>query len=383
MKARTKISIVATGGLAAALLATTLDAQVPAPVPGQVPAGGVAPGQVPPGDVIPGQVPAGDMRQERVMTGAPDVGAGQGAQMMIGHGLAMAIDGTVLKDSAERYQQKGEQNAQRMNSALQLMTHARHEMQEGQRMINDAGRDPWAPQPLRNAASGYVNTLFSLCGGPAQGGNAANLNDSDKATVCLINHAICEAIDASMLLQSTRMLGATSAVGEQLQRHAQQMMAGSRETLQRLLGRGNAERGNRAGNAADRQGEASVMSLAQRGREVIDALQTGAAQPAGAVGVPGFAPGTIRENTLPGAPGGAIQEGTVPAAPGGTIRERTSPATPGGGRDHQPGGTTVPGGSTSSESRGNTIPGGAGSGTNRGGVPGGIPGEKGSNNPPR
>jgi len=379
MKTRTKISIVATGGLAAALLATSLYAQVPAPVPGQVPAGGVVPGQVPPGGVIPGQVPAGGMRQERVMTGAPNVGAGQGAQMMIGHGLAMAIDGTVLKDSAERYQQKGEQNAQRMNPALQLMTHARHEMQEGQRMINDAGRDPWAPQPLRNAASGYVNTLFSLCGGPAQGGNAANLNDSDKATVCLINHAICEAIDASMLLQSTRTLGVISAVGEQLQRHAQQMMADSRETLQRLLGQENAGRGDRAGTAADRQGEVSVVTLAQRGREVIDALQTSAAQPAGAVG----APGTIRENTLPGAPSGASGEGIVPATPGGTIREGTVPATPGVGRGIQPGGTTVPGGSTSSESRGNTIPGGAGSGTNRAGVPGGVPGAGGLNPTPR
>ena len=358
MKVRTKISIVATGGLAVALLATSMYAQVSAPVPGQVPAGGV----------VPGQVPAAGMRQERVMAGAPNVGAGQGAQMMIGHGLAMAIDGTALKESAERYQQKGEQNAQRMDPAQQLMRHARHEMQEGQRMINDAGRDPWAPQPLRNAASGFVNTLFSLCGGPAQGGNAANLNDSDKATICLINHATCEAVDASLLLQSTRMLGATSAVVEQLQRHAQQMMADSRETLQRLLGQENAGRGNRSGDAADRQGEVSVMTLAQRGREVIDALQTSAAQPAGAVG----APGTIRESTPPGAPRGAIGEGIVPATPGGTIREGTVPATPGVGRGIQPGGTTVPGGSTSSESRGNTIPGGAGSGTNRGRIPDGL-----------
>ncbi len=293
MKAHIKISIAATCGLATALLSTPLYAQVP------------------PGTVTPGQVPPASARQG-VMTGivpGAQAGqtswAGQEAQLLIGHAVSMAIDGTALESQRRAASAEGRSRAggSADGPARQLMTYAQNEMQESQRLLEHAGRDQAVSQPLRNAASGYINTLFALSGGAAREDGdqqgVAKLSDNERAALCLINHSVCEVLTASQLVQLTRMMGSTSASGEQLQRHAQQMMSEGRETLQRFLSQANAERGNREGGQVGRQGEASVMALAQRGREVIDALQMSGGQPAGALGAP--ATGTIRGNTIPGA----------------------------------------------------------------------------------
>jgi len=233
--------------------------------------------------------------------------------------------------------------------AQELMTHARKEIQDSRRLLQGAGGDQGSMQQLYKAADGYINTLLALSGdsstmqdaGAARAGDAATeagrartgrssrdedlgaaqagrqgmtLSARDKAAVTLINHAVCEVIEGTLLTNSLQSQGAVnSAASEMLQRHAREMTTEGRETLQRFLGstqtgaagaanpdtnaartetRGDATQtaggqpGDTAqpagGRAADatrgvggQAGEASVMTLAQRGQELIQAFQDG------------------------------------------------------------------------------------------------------------
>ena len=219
----------------------------------------------------------------------------------------------------------------------QLMMHARKEIQTSQRLLQGAGRDQASAQQLYTAANGYINTLFALCGesattqdaGAARAGNAASeagraqtgrssrdedlgagqagrqgktLSARDKAAVALINHSVCEVIQGTSMTHILQSQGAgNSAATELLQRHAREMATEGRETLQRFLGSsrtgsggaGNSDSGNtgRTGGRADNDqakaggdaaqaaggqaGDASVMTLARRGQELIEAYQAG------------------------------------------------------------------------------------------------------------
>jgi len=299
--------------------------------------------------------------------------------MLIGHAVSMAISGTTLKGQAEqagRMDAPGQAGAQGNQSqagapgqagaqasqtqpgapgqagaqgsqaqagaggdpSQQLMTHARKEIQESQRLLQAAGRDQASAQRLYAAANGYINTLFAICGessqsqdpAAARAGDAASetgrartgrssrdedlgagqagrqgrtLSARDKAAVALINHAVCEVIQGTSMTHSLQAQGAgNSGATELLQRHAREMTTDGRETLQRFLGSsrsggggaGNADSGNagRAGARAENDqpqaaggdaaqaaggqgGDASVMTLARRGQEFIEAYQAG------------------------------------------------------------------------------------------------------------
>ncbi len=223
-----------------------------------------------------------------------------------------------------------------VDPSQQLMMHARKEIVESQRLLRFAGNDQASAQQLYTAADGYINTLFALCGessttqgaGAARAGNAASetgraqtgrssrdedlgagqagrqgktLGARDKAAVALINHSVCEVIEGTHMTHMLQSEGAgNSAAIELLQRHAREMTTEGRETLQRFLGSsrtGSGGTGNSAGGNAGRTGadndqakaggdaaqaaggqagDASVMTLARRGQELIEAYQAGA-----------------------------------------------------------------------------------------------------------
>ncbi len=141
------------------------------------------------------------------------------------------------------------------------------------------------------------------------GRQGKTLGARDKAAVALINHSVCEVIEGTHMTQMLQSQAAgNSAAMELLLRHAREMTSEGRETLQRFVGSSrtgsggagisdggdagrNAARAENAGARAENDqakaggdaaqaaggqaGDASVMTLARRGQELVEAFQAG------------------------------------------------------------------------------------------------------------
>jgi hypothetical protein len=255
-------------------------------------------------NVIPGEIdraPNADVRAPRAggMMGANS--AAYQEQAVIGHAVAMAIEASGLKACAEMagaqpidqaQAQNDREGGARKDPAEQLMMHARQGFQDSQVLLGSAGgdvvgRDNLQPATDRNprdrrmyeAAGGYISTLASLSG-MEYGRPGANpdraeasqktkpMSPQDKATVALINHSVKEVIDGSHILHASAggMQGGSSRGVDALTRHGRQMRTNGTQTLMRLASNQ---------QPADQQAEgATVMMLAQRGRELVEAIST-------------------------------------------------------------------------------------------------------------
>jgi hypothetical protein len=251
---------------------------------------------------------------------------------------------------------QGRQQAARQ-AVRQLQQQARHQFEGSTQLLQAADNDlralegNAAPRPgdpsawsrrLHAVASRYADTLRDLSGvnnrpaGSVGGQNdqdqarrgdqdrdrgqdrreGGNLSRAEIAQATLINHAVCEALGAYQLNQATgaNRVAAQTTAGQQLQAHARQMAAESRQILQDAIAGANRRDDNDAARDDNRrnddaknrnddnrdnarggrgaQGQASVRSLAQQAQQVIDTLQRiggGVPAPAGAV-----APGAVR-----------------------------------------------------------------------------------------
>lgn len=258
--------------------------------------------------------------------------AGQDTQVLIGHALAMAIDGSALHMTASRsgeqggrQQGEGREGAQgQMKDAPQeLRRHAREAYDGARRLFSEAsnlvrqeGARPGADRPgagqvtgtrpssqrLYEAANQYTRTLWELTGEATGEGRQGEgdrpsrstpLSDNDYAALCVINHSVKEGIEAFELRQLTAATGPRGAASRQLQAHAQEMATHAQQALQKWAGQEGGER-------ESKPGQASVQTLAMQGREVVSLFQqlseqAGARGPGGAI--------TPRERGTPGAPG--------------------------------------------------------------------------------
>jgi hypothetical protein len=203
-------------------------------------------------------------------------------------------------------QQLRQQASHQFESSNQLFQAAENDLRASEANEgNRAGdRSAWSRR-LYTVAHQYANTLRDLSGASNRpsgsvGGQTdqergnndnQNRNRSDRnpnrteiAQITLINHAVSEARGAFELTQwnnATRS-AAQSASGQQLQAHARQMASESQQLLQNVIASANWQNNDAQGR---QQGQASVQSLAQQARQVIDTLQriSGSRQGAGAV----------------------------------------------------------------------------------------------------
>jgi hypothetical protein len=131
--------------------------------------------------------------------------------------------------------------------------------------------------------------------GQDQNAEAGRLNRTDAARVVLVNHAVRQALQAFEINQWTQAVGSQRAAvqgasAQRIQEHARQLASESRQILQSIQAganrpdggaddrRDNAGAGQRndaAGNqeAAGQYGQASVQMLAQQAQQVVDTLQ--------------------------------------------------------------------------------------------------------------
>jgi len=244
--------------------------------------------------------------------------AGMEASMLIEHALGMAIEGSALKAISEQPAGGADPNANT------LRDHANRQIVESQRLLGQAAADGRAlaanPATFRflRAADQYVSTLTAL--------DAANAGN--KAQVAMINHSVKEALDANHIRQMSRSANGSVAM-EQLLRHAGDMRNEGTQSILRLAGNGPAEP-----NAAP-----SIATLAQRGRDVIDAAEqlgnataipaalgtpAGTVNPAIVVPPVGPNPGRLQDDRarIIGGTEGTGSQGT------GTVRTADPPARP-------------------------------------------------------
>jgi len=201
---------------------------------------------------------------------------------LIGHSVGMAIESCSLKDLSEMNKGAKTDPNKGIDAPKELMMHSKRSLQAGERLLKaaaDSGRNIDGNSPTRryyNAANAFVSTLAAL-----DGRNAAdradtragkNLDSNEKASIALINHAVHEAIEASMIRQMARMSGAPSAASEQLLGHAREMSTEGTQTVMRFLGNAPRVAPSNPNNAE--QAMASVQTLAQRARELIDVVDT-------------------------------------------------------------------------------------------------------------
>lgn len=225
------------------------------------------------------------------------------------------------------------------------------------------------------AANAYAGTLRRLApeaeeGGEARKEDAANRGGSepskrDKASIAVLNHAVCELTDAHMIRQGATMTGSSSMATRALVQHADQMDDQARRVIQAMASRNAQGDGAGAGQekAEGQSNSASVATLARHAQEIARAVGE-LGQGAGMNGGAGAGAG----------PGGAAGTGVGSRANDPSVVGTSGSSGAGTGSGTGTGGTgTGPGSAGSS-------PGGAGTagsgGTGRGGTTG--PGSGGS-----
>jgi len=250
-------------------------------------------------------------------------------QQLITHALCMTIDGAELQCTVHRlsstgHEQDGDKDKRRdddksksthQQTIQKLRQSASREFENGSQLLraasttlgaeaNAAAESPSAwSRRLYTAANQYATTLRSLSGisdkrSNDSGGGSSNeskLSRTEGAQVALINQAVREAIDAFALSRTTnqQMIGnravAMPASAQQLQTHAREMATDSQQLIRDVGAMANPSRNEKQGDK-DKQGEASVQTLAEQGQMIVDTLQR--INPIAAAAAPASAPGT-------------------------------------------------------------------------------------------
>jgi hypothetical protein len=232
----------------------------------------------------------------------------RGERMMIGHALAMAIEGSSLQLAARQMASNEADRVDRSKSAAdrvqQLQQDARQSFEDANKLLRssyDAVRDQQdgsRARRLYDAASRYTKTLYTLIGDPlvvsekaekGQGG----LSGSDIASIMLINHSIKEALDACSLRKSTRPQNASGGTTGILREHAKQMEEHATHCIEKVTGVAAPNADASAKNATSGQGSATVKTLAAQGRDLVQIINEDEQV--------GAAPARPRVNNPPGA----------------------------------------------------------------------------------
>jgi hypothetical protein len=246
----------------------------------------------------------------------------QDAQMLIGHALAMALEGSTLDALAQQSggslgatggpgtggSGPGGQGRSRSEagpggdgrsvgmmdqglSARQLLDHSRWAWEASDRLLRQAADQGGSTeQRFHRATLLYVMTLRAAgspatyaAGGPRReagsgvgagaalaGRGAGAMGGSDMTTVALINHAVKEALDSVKLKRMVHRMGSSeSPAARALLAHAQEMDRESQQALRGLLRSG----AGRAGKADLDGGAGSIQVLAQQAQELVQVIR--------------------------------------------------------------------------------------------------------------
>jgi len=227
------------------------------------------------------------------LPGAKNAHADHGAKMMVHHALGMAIGGSGLQltarelaaNDAARADKKGSEVSERVRD---LQRDARYNFEGANKMLADAynmvrDREERAvPRRYYDAAARYTKTLYGLIGEPLAksedfGGGTDKDKDKDKgndkaltaadiAAITLINHAVCEALDACMLRHATAH-EADGTATERLREHAKQMASHSQRCVEKAVEHSGAK------DTKDRQETPTVSLLARHARDLVQILE--------------------------------------------------------------------------------------------------------------
>lgn len=176
---------------------------------------------------------------------------GMDVAILVEHAIGMAIDGSTLRSITESAPAG-------QASARMLLDHSRGLMTSSQTLLGQAAADGrgLAANPVNQrfhaAANQYIQTLVAL---------EATIS-TDNAQVALVNHAVKEVLEADHIRQMGRTANGSVAI-EQLLKHATLMKAEGSQMILRLAGN----------NKIDPAAAPSVVTLALRGRDVLDAAE--------------------------------------------------------------------------------------------------------------
>lgn len=217
--------------------------------------------------------------------------------MVMAHALGMSIDGCTLQSmanalpnagNAEEHLRKHARSA--FDGSERLMKFASEKVGSGrdnpknadgqQPVVNAKAADNETPKQLARrfyiAASEYANVLQRMSTEQPNGANAAaanangiNRQNETVATVAVINHGVCEVVNAWKLRTEAEKSGNSASKSESCQRlaeHAQQMDREGRQLLSTFT---QAEQKEGNGRAAL---PAQVQTLINRANEMIIAL---------------------------------------------------------------------------------------------------------------
>lgn len=225
------------------------------------------------------------------LPGARNANADHGVKMMVHHALDMAIGGSGLQltarelaaNDAARADKKGSEVSERVRD---LQRDARHNFEGANKMLADAynmvrDREERAvPRRYYDAAARYTKTLYGLIGEPMaksedfgggtdkdkNKGNDKALTAADIAEIALINHAVCEALDACMLRHATAH-EADSTATERLREHAKQMASHSQRCVEKAVEHSGAK------DTKDQRETPTVSLLARHARDLVQILE--------------------------------------------------------------------------------------------------------------
>jgi len=221
----------------------------------------------------------------RVEAAAGGRDVGHDTLIEISHALSMAIEGSTLQAMS------GNAGQGQGGALAQLQQHARKQFDASDQLFREAGRGMAAGggEPIRTqsnrgrneltgspamrlytASNEYASTLRRIVDRGAQAASRPGANDRpaadqarpagavNMADVALINHGLCEVLDAFRLNHTVRMMGDTSRGGRELHQHAQQMDSDGRSIIKIYATQFGLNRGAGAGANAANPGGANA-----------------------------------------------------------------------------------------------------------------------------
>jgi len=210
---------------------------------------------------------------------------------MAAHALKMAIAGSSLQLGARRMGTQPVQPGQvqpNQTRTQELLTEARTNFETANKLFTDVRnkvvneKDSSRCKRFYNAAVRYVQTLTALSSEQPvatatnpRGAPVAPLTTEDLASIRLINHSICEAMDACALKDFLRKHESGSSSGaDTLRDHAKQMNASSERWINRLVQEIPATTtGARPAQPTGANAPPTVQSLAREAQQIIQLIQ--------------------------------------------------------------------------------------------------------------
>jgi len=213
---------------------------------------------------------------------------------MASHALKMAIEGSSLQLGARRVGTQPVQPGQVQSNQTrtqQLLTEARTSFDSANKLFTDVRnkvvneKDSTRCKRFYNAAVRYVQTLTALsseqpvaAGTNPRGAPVAPLTTEDLASIRLINHSVCEAMDACSIKDFLRRHESGSTAGaDTLRDHAKQMSASSERWINRLVqeipATATGARPAQPAQPTDPNAPPTVQLLARQAQEIIQFIQ--------------------------------------------------------------------------------------------------------------